>query len=626
MKTFTKHFFAVLLSAAMVLAMTASVFASGSDITASQEQTQEYIYDSPTEPMAVDENIITASAHRAASPVLGIMGLNATSGFGMINGGAPEDLETAQKSAAMGVWGSSLNDNPDPYYWNYFYNFYAAENGLELSQDALINANVAASPGAADGNLMEEFGNVSYSLSTRPDILVGCSSGNTGDDVSGYDEQLATIHSFTPDSPYYQEGDETYDPQLVSYQMTYIKQMIESVKRLADAADAVAEATGKVTRYEAPQVIAADYETYVYGLIAYIQEQLANEGKDEKTVAVLTSVIDAEGNVVTEIDPAQGGTYSYGLADGLSTSATSLVRAYEYSMPVTKDLLEVGNYEDVDIETTTTGRDGSTETTSATYHVVDLDTLLSADVIITINNQNISGEALNASFGDKSYNGIEITNTPSALYGVTMNSVENAMGYAYVIGCMYNEYVNPIELCAYFYEHFYHISEMPNIEKVVKTNFAQATLPGSLGNTLPSSYSADTVAQKLAEGAQYYEANKAQFTEEAFELIGLSEWAPDFALEGSIAASAEPETEEETTEEASEEQVSESAAAETEIQSAATEDETAPVTEGDTTAQSGGVPFWVWIIIAVCVIVIIVIICVVTSKKKKSADQNAEKK
>ena len=54
-------------------------------------------YENPTEATAVDDNIITASAHRAASPVLGIMGLNATSGFGMINGGAPEDLKSRAK-------------------------------------------------------------------------------------------------------------------------------------------------------------------------------------------------------------------------------------------------------------------------------------------------------------------------------------------------------------------------------------------------------------------------------------------------------------------------------------------------------------------------------------------------
>ena len=619
MKTFTKKIVSVILSAVLVVAFASMAFAS--DINAGQEQTAEYTYEAPTEPMAVDDNIITASAHRAASPVLGIMGLNATSGFGMINGGAPEDLATAEKSAALGVWGSSLNDNPDPYYWNYFYNFYAAENGLELSQDALINANVAASPGGADSNLVEEFGNVSYSLSTRPDILVGCASQASGDDTSGYDDQLATIHSFTPDSPYYQEGDENYDPQLVSYQMTYIKQMIESVKRLADAADAVAEETGKTTRYEDPQIIAADYETYVYGLISYIQAQLANDGKDQKTVAVVTQILDPENNIVTEVDPSVAGTYRYSLADGLSTSATSLVRAYEYSMAVATDLLEVEDYSDEDITTTSMGRDGTETTETNTYHIVDLDTLLGADIIITINNNNISGETLNASFGDKQYDGIEITNTPSALYGVTMNSVENAMGYAYVIGCMYNEYVNPIELCAYFYEHFYHISEMDSIEKVVRTNFAQATLPGSLGNTLPSTYSADAIEEKLAEGINYFLDNKDAFTAEAYELIGVKDWDPDLELADSIAEVAAAAVEEETT---AEEAASEGAAGGESVAEGETvagdsaAETTAAVTETAATTQNAGVPVWVWIIIAVVVIaVIIIIICATNAKKKK---------
>ena len=578
MKTFKKTFIAGFTSATMVVAMMVPAYAD--DINATQEQTEEYTYDNPTEPMEVDDNIITASAHRAASPLLGIMGLNATSGFGMINGGAPEDLATAKSSAAMGVWGSDLNDSPDPYYWNYFYNFYAAENGLPVSEDALINANVAASPAAADTNLVEEYGNVSYSLSTRPDILIGCASSGGADDVAGYDEQLETIHGFTSDSPYYQEGDETYDPELVSYQMTYIKQMIETVKRVADACDEVSEATGKTTRYEEPQVIANDYETYVYGIISYIQEQLAKDKKDQKTVAVVTQILDSENNVVTEIDESKAGTYKYAIADGLSTSATSLVRAYEYSMGVATDLLDSAKYEDVEVEVEAEGQGGgqgkggqgqgsgqgqskggqgsgsgqgqgsgsgqgqsaAASTTTETYHVVDLDTLLSADVIITINNNNISAETLNSSFGDEKYDGVEITNTPSALYGVTMNSVENAMGYAYIIGCMYSEYVNPIELCAYFYQHFYHISDMDNIEKVVKTNFAQATLPGKLGNTLPSTYSADDIEKILVEGAQYYSENKKSFTGEAYKLIGISDWDPDYELEDSILEGAEVST------------------------------------------------------------------------------------
>lgn len=241
MKT-TKHArrgLSLLLVAALMLVFCIPSFAIGSDITPDQEHTQGYTYEAPTRPMVVDDNIITATAHRAASPILGMMGVNATSGFGMVNGGAPSDFADAQECAALGIWGSSLNENPDPYYWNYFYNFYASETeGVEPTEDALINTNAAASPVGADGTLVPDYGNISVSLCTRPDIAVGCASTNSGTDTNGYDEQLATIHSFTPDNPYYQPRDETYSPKLVSYQTTHIKEMIESVYRLADAIEA----------------------------------------------------------------------------------------------------------------------------------------------------------------------------------------------------------------------------------------------------------------------------------------------------------------------------------------------------------------------------------------------------
>ena len=417
-------------------------------------------------------------------------GLNATSGFGMINGGAPEDLADAQTRVALGVWGTGINDSPDPYYWNYFYNFYAQANGLALSDDALINTNVAASPVGADNNLVEEYGNVSVSLYTRPDILIGCASTNGGSDTDGYNDQLATIHSFTPDSPYYQQGDETYDPQLVSYQTTYIKQMIESVYRIADAVAEVEAATGKTTRYGNAQQIAADYEAYVYGVIAYVQEELAAKGLGEKTVAVVTAI-------------NEDGTYT--LADSLSTSATSLVRAYEYCMCVSQSLVDVI---------------GSTTAT--------LDQLLTADAIVTINNQNITQAALLESFGDQVYDGFVLSNTPAALYGMTMNSVENAMGYAFVIGSLYSDVIdiNPVELCAYFYNHFLHVSDLEAVQQIVMTNFADTILPAGISTTLPGDFSAAKIEALLDKGAAYYAANTGAFQTDEYELIGMEAWTP----------------------------------------------------------------------------------------------------
>ena len=436
----------VAVAAAMVVMSSVPAFAD--DINASQEATKGGLtYNAPTSAVTVDKNVVTATAHRAASPILGMMGVNAVSGFGMINGGAPEDLADAKTRTALGIWGSSINSKPDPYYWNYFYNFYAKANGLKLSDDALVNDNVAASPVAADTTLKAEYGNVSVSLSKRPDVVVGCASSNGASDTTGYDSQLATIHSFTKDSQYYQEGDETYSPELVSYQTTTIKEMIQSVYALADAIKSVQDKTGKTTRYGDVKTIASDYENYVYGMLSYVREELAAKKLSQKKIAVVTVIND-------------DGTYT--IADNYSQAATSLVRAYEYAMTVTTNICD----------------DYGTKVTK--------DQLLKADAILTFNNENIDLDTLRKSFGSSEYNGIILSNTPSAMYGVTMNSVENAMGYAYVVGALYSDVIdiNPVDLCAYFYEHFCHVTDRSGLATVIQTNFAETILPKGLSGTL----------------------------------------------------------------------------------------------------------------------------------------------
>ena len=491
MKT-TRKLFCLILALLMVFSL--SAFALAEDITPSQESAQVYTYEAPTAPMTVNDNIVTATAHRAASPSLGMMGVNAVSGFGMINGGAPANYSEAIQKSALGVWGSSINSNPDPYYWNYFYNFYAADKGLPTVEDALLNTAVSASPVMADKNLLEEYGNISISLARRPDVVVGCASGNGSADTNGYDDQLATIHSFAKDSPYYQPGDETYSPKLVSYQTTYIKQMIESMHRLADAITAVMKETGKTTRYEDPQKIANDYEKYVYGIVGYVHQQLQAKGLPEKTVAVVTAI-------------NEDGTYT--LADSVSRSATSLVRAYEYTMCVSDSLVD---------------KLGSTTAT--------LDQLLTADAIVTINNTNITHSQMLESFGDKTYDGILVASSPATLYGMTMNSVENAMGYAYVIGSIYSDVIdiNPVELSAYFYQHFLHISDLNAIATVVKTNYASVVLPKGISATLPANYSDAAVQAKIDAGINYIKGHQGQFRSAEYTVIGIDSLLPDVCV------------------------------------------------------------------------------------------------
>lgn len=459
-------------------------------------------FDNPTAPMDVQKadgkEVVTATAHRAASPLPDMLGMNTKSGFGMINGGAPENLADAKTRAALGIWGSSLNDNPDPYYWNYFYNFYAKENGAQVVSDALINSNVQASPTQADGNLVEEYGNISASLYTRPEVVIGCAAkGGTGsDDTSGYNDQLNTIHSFSKDSQYYKEGDENYNPKLVSYQVSTMDQMVETVDRTADAMKDVMDRKNETGRYGDPTKIADEYKNYVEGIQNYITGSIAKGSVSKKTVAI-----------VSDLDET-GMFYLYGKD---SESATSMVRAIEYTQKTTDNLADKLNLAS---ETRgTSGDAGSRSSTSAVYAATPAQ-VKQADAVIVMDNgkKDFTEDDIREALGSD-YKGTIIATAPNALYGITMNSVENAMGLAYLNAYLYHDELGlePVDFCAYYYEKFYHVTDQNKLDSLIKTNFANVTLPAGDNAAVSAGYSAENIEKILnSDGKDKPAAKKTQ--------------------------------------------------------------------------------------------------------------------
>lgn len=285
---------------------------------------------------------------------------------------------------------------------------------------------------------------------------------------------------------------------------------------LADAINEVTEETGKTTRYGDPQVIASDLEKYVYGTVAYVQEELAAKGLEEKTVAVVTYV-------------NEDGTYT--VADSLQTadlqSGTGrLERMEEYVMCVSTSLTDRYHTE---MEQTETDLISGLQTTS-TVKVVTLDELMQADAIVAFGRSTLRQDLLD-SFGDRAYDGIIITSEPDCIYGINMQAVENAMGYAYIIASIYCDEldIDPVEMCAYFYEKFLHITDRESLEQVVRTNFSETILPQGVVPTLASDYSAAKVEAKLTRGMNYYLAHKADFQNEEYAYVGIDTWTPDLS-------------------------------------------------------------------------------------------------
>ena len=204
-------------------------------------------YPAPTYSMDVDENVITGSAHCDAALALDMLGVNLVSGYGVCSGGAFTNLKQAECSPTLAVWGSYLNSNPNPYYWNLFYSYTTGTMNSDIYDRMLINYDRSGNPCKADDYLREEYGGISVSISTRPDILLGCSSSGDVTDSSGYNSQIEAIHSFSKSSPYYKEGDEYYCPHLVSYNSTTIYTLIDTLYNLATRINKLRD-SGKTTR------------------------------------------------------------------------------------------------------------------------------------------------------------------------------------------------------------------------------------------------------------------------------------------------------------------------------------------------------------------------------------------
>ena len=412
------------------------------------------------------EDIVTATAHRAAAPLIDMLGANATSGFGMLNGSAPATLSDANNSLGIQIWGTAKNQVRDPYYANYYYNFYAAANSLTLATDVLINDDRSGSPIQADPQ--------TTSLSTRPDVVIGVSSyANDSDDMDGYNSQLQAIW----------DSGEDYYPVLVAYDPTSLDTMIQTVNNAATAIDSV---SGKTTRYAgAPYYLSATtiadkYEQYVQGIQGYI---MAN--KTPKRVAIISDY--QNGEYVIDGPGSNAGTSSNRYVEYMSKIATNVAGTNSsVSYPLTT-LLNSTNNSGLGVEVIILNSRASAATKA--QFSSDKTTMTNAGV------QVIDAE-------------------PANLYGITMNSIENAMGLAYYAGKIYgtdsnSDPLNCYNLMRYFYSVFWHI-----VEDEVDNDAEGELLHDSLNGTTeqpPTSdtdqYSQSTIETALAAGETYYDAH-----------------------------------------------------------------------------------------------------------------------
>ncbi len=80
-------------------------------------------YTAPEEAMKVDDDVVTGATAAANTVALSLLGIDVTSsnGAGVYNSsGSTGNL--GKDSMNLGIFGSDLNDSPDPYLYNFFFN------------------------------------------------------------------------------------------------------------------------------------------------------------------------------------------------------------------------------------------------------------------------------------------------------------------------------------------------------------------------------------------------------------------------------------------------------------------------------------------------------------------------
>lgn len=408
------------------------------------------------EPEETDFNYVTASAHRAASPLPDILGANVPSGYGMVNGGVP-DSENLEDSLALLVWGSEWNTNPDPYWVNYYRSLSSTSTDASKT---LMNGNAAGNPGAADtssyvsGTFVSTTDstdvtnwNLSVSIFTQPDALIGITPVTKDTDgtvlSTGYDSQIETINTianaaskgvtvnwittgaftFTPKST-------DYAPKLIEYNFTTMDDMMETMTNAAAQIDSI----GKANRYGVTaSSIAAEYTDYVKGIKGYIKHQFAG---NYKKIAIINGVSES------------GGTNTYTIIGNGSTSATSVNRYVEYTSGVTDNVLNSSIGDNTSASATVTA--ANLRSYGVTTFIVSSDAVRSA-----LYSDNLTGSGYEVISMDKL----------DTLYGITMNSVENAMGMGYLLARIYdqetgyNSSLSADNVYKYFASNFYHIKD-----------------------------------------------------------------------------------------------------------------------------------------------------------------------
>ncbi len=284
----------------------------------------------PDEPMSVESNdgtrYLATTAQRASSEIPLILGINVVGG-NLFNG-------------AVVMAGTGINDNPDPYIWNYNYlypdtdigggqlssnnrrsgteNFDQSqyyEHGISsgTSSGGMANGNGLYSSGGANqvmSGALEELGGVSYGVYHMIDVWIGFNS-----DV--LDQIDYVKNEMDPNSKYYNEGYADYNPLITDVSTGTVTARAYAWAEMGEAlSDYLKKHQELSTRYGDPKALCYNIQEYAFGIPYYIDSLIAS-GKIEKITGACIKATSSDGLTFSAVDPTtlddvKAGAYAVG--------------------------------------------------------------------------------------------------------------------------------------------------------------------------------------------------------------------------------------------------------------------------------------------------------------------------
>lgn len=362
---------------------------------------------------APDSSVVTGAATRAAMPSLEILGINSVEESGQfvtMSGGVPQYEWTQPKYY---LCASNYNTHPSTYLAN------LASSSSAATPKAIFNSSrhgVGKGPNAA----LASYGGTTSSnddaiWNLKPNVIVGTNGGG----IDTYSTAASQISN--------------YSPKGANYNISNYDTLIESMDNIVAAADASVSSGDAQGRYGDISAIAQDYENYINNTVSYVK---ANRSST-KSFVVVTAVSQDEngGNVYTVMTTnSQDGTASANrYFETASKVADNLGTKYSGNISSSAMTTELG--EDGELDLVIVGGQSSSSNYNSIMDALEADGLISSTYFVHENGSQ------------------------GSMYGVTMNSVENAQNIGRIYGCLYPELIDQDAFIAYYYSHFYHITD-----------------------------------------------------------------------------------------------------------------------------------------------------------------------